>query len=55
MASAMATVRRPISACRRSTMRPSSCRAPLLAFSGRSKAAMMARARVTSSAEGEKI
>ena len=45
MASAMATVRRAMSACRRSTMRPSSWMAPRPAFSGRAKAAMMARAR----------
>src|SRR5579871_5203574 len=54
MASAIATVRRAISACRRSTMRPSSWITPLPRFSGSSKAAMILCACATSSAEGEK-
>src|SRR5665213_3587891 len=41
IASANATVLRAISACRSSTMRPSSAMAPLPLFSGRSKAAMI--------------
>src|SRR5215213_5344280 len=55
IASAMATVRRAISAWSRSTMRPSMATAPRLAFSGRSNRAMIARARSTSSAAGAKI
>src|SRR6202048_1603684 len=50
----IATVRRAMSACRRSTMRPSSCTTPLSLFSGRSKAAMIFFAWATSSSLGEK-
>src|SRR5262245_59617772 len=52
MASAMATVRRAISACSSSTMRPSTVITPLPSFSGRSKAAMILRANATSAAGG---
>src|ERR1043166_7420658 len=52
MASASATVSRAISACSRSTMRPSSAMAPLSRFSGNSKAAMILRAASTSSFAG---
>ncbi len=55
IASAIATVRRAMSACRRSTMRPSSCTTPLPLFSGRSKAAMIFLACATSSSPGEKV
>ena len=41
IASAIATVRRAISACMRSTMRPSICTTPLPLFSGRSNAAII--------------
>ena len=53
IASAIATVRRAMSACRRSTMRPSIDTTPLLLFSGRSKAAIILRACATSSGDGE--
>ena len=53
IASAIATVRRAMSACSRSTMRPSIWMTPLLTFSGRSKAAMIFRAHATSSGAGE--
>src|SRR3989442_8265969 len=53
IASAIATVRRAISACRRSTMRPSIATTPLSLFSGRSNAAIIFVACVTSSALGE--
>ena len=53
IASAIATVRRAMSACRRSTIRPSSWTTPFCAFSGRSKAAMILRASSTSSGVGE--
>ena len=55
IASAIAMVRLAISACNRSTIRPSSWIAPREAFSGRSKAAMILRASATSSAGGVKI
>jgi hypothetical protein len=54
IACAIATVRRAMSACRRSTMRPSSATTPLPWFSGSSNAAMIAFACATSSAAGEK-
>ena len=54
MASAMATVRRAMSACMISTMRPSSWTTPLPLFSGRSKAAMILRAQTISASDGEK-
>src|SRR6187200_834009 len=53
IASAISTVRRAISACMRSTMRPSICTTPLSWFSGRSNAAMVLRACATSSTVGE--
>src|SRR5436190_4565113 len=53
IACAIATVRRAMSACNRSIMRPSSCTAPLSLFSGNSNAAMMSFACATSSALGE--
>src|SRR6478735_8538362 len=52
-ASAIATTCRAISACSRSTMRPSIWITPLPAFSGTSKAAMIFRAQATSSGAGE--
>src|SRR5512144_2592423 len=54
IARAIATVRRAISACSRSTMRPSSWTTPLSLFSGRLKAAMIFLACATSSLLGEK-
>ena len=54
MASAIATVRRAISACSSSTILPSTVMAPLPAFSGSSKAEMILRANSISSADGEK-
>lgn len=54
MASAMATVRRAMSAWSRSTILPSTCSAPLEAFSGRSKTSMILRAKTTSASEGAK-
>src|SRR5215831_14741997 len=53
IASAIATVRRAISACMRSTMRPSICTTPLFLFAGRSNAAIIWRACATSSSDGE--
>ena len=55
IASAIAMVRRAMSACSRSTMPPSSWIAPREAFSGRSNAAMIFRAWATSSSGGVKI
>ena len=55
IASAIAIVRLAMSACSRSTIRPSSWIAPREAFSGRSNAAMILRACATSSAGGVKI
>jgi len=54
IAAAIATVRRAISACKRSTIRPSIDTTPLPLFSGRSKAAIILRACSTSACEGEK-
>src|SRR5688572_6210458 len=50
--SAIATVRRAISACMISTMRPSTVMTPLPLCSGRSKAAMILRAHATSASGG---
>ena len=52
MASAMASVRRAISACSSSTILPLRLMTPLPAFSGRAKASMIARAFPTSAAVG---
>ncbi|MGY4300367.1 hypothetical protein ACVWXN_008462 [Bradyrhizobium sp. i1.4.4] len=55
IASAISIVRRAMSACRRSTIAPSSRIAPRETFSGSSNAAMIFRARATSSSGGVKI
>src|SRR5262249_43907026 len=52
MTSAMATVRRAMSACNSSTMRPSTSITPLPVLSGRAKAARILRANATSAAGG---
>ena len=52
IASAMATVRRAMSAWSRSTILPSTCSAPLEEFSGRSKTSMILRAKTTSASAG---
>src|SRR5215510_13043017 len=53
IASAIATVRRAMSACSRSTMRPSIETTPLPLFSGRSNAVIILRACWTSAGDGE--
>ena len=52
IASAMATVRRAISACSSSTIRPSTVITPLPSFSGSANAAMILRAKATSASGG---
>src|SRR5207342_602352 len=54
IASAIATVRRAMSACSRSTIRPSIETTPLPLFSGWSNAAIILRACSTSVSDGEK-